>query len=260
MRALLASRQGVPGDLYCQPRGRELDVCDDDSLAVLVASARRLPPLALLILDPLRDVHTGAEDSSDEMSRVMRRLRVLGRVLGTTVLFVHHSAKSSADTSNRRPGQRMRGSSAIHGGCDFGVYLSDLAGDGRHTFVNRVDVEVKSARGAGSFTLTLTIEDGEDDTAVAAAWEVGEVGSGEQDTGDIFDILECLADCEHKGLAPPTVSVVRKQVGGRKEVVAAKLKTAEERGYVKAERSDGVVRGWTLDDQGRKLLSAGGGA
>lgn len=172
IRSLLASRgmsaDALGGRLHICPRGQFLDVMKDDDLARIVASCRTLGKLDLLVLDPLRDISSAAEDKSDEMSPVMRRLRLVGELLECTVAIVHHAGKTTADTSKRRPGQRLRGSSAIHGSTDSGIYLGNLDGDGANLFRNIVDSEVKGARSAGRFELTLTIEDNADGEAIRA--------------------------------------------------------------------------------------------
>lgn len=152
VRALLAGRGDMRierGRLYLRPRGMFLDITKNDDLAWLIASCRRLGKLDLLVLDPLRDISSAAEDKSDEMSPVMRRLRLVAEMLGCTVVVVHHTGKLSAHTAKRRPGQRLRGSSAIHGSIDSGIYLADTAGDGIAKFTNTVDSEVKGARSGG---------------------------------------------------------------------------------------------------------------
>jgi hypothetical protein len=125
------------------------------------------------------------------MSNVMRRLRVLGELLGCTVLVVHHAAKSSDSTRNRRPGQRARGSSAIHGSTDSGIYLADTKGNGTDEFTNAVTVEIKGARSAGAFTLELAIQDDKNGEAACAVWTLRRSGAstpGEtQDTEDLED-------------------------------------------------------------------------
>ncbi|MGE0403034.1 MAG: AAA family ATPase [Kofleriaceae bacterium] len=162
-----------PGRLFIQPRGTFIDVLSDDDMAWLVASCRKLGKIDLLVLDPLRDLHSGEEDKSDSMRDVMRRLRLLGELLGCTVLVVHHTIKASDATSGRRPGQRLRGSSAIHGSLDAGIYMSEAkGGDGVTKFVNNVVSEVKGARSAGLFALELTIEDDADGEAVGAEFRV----------------------------------------------------------------------------------------
>lgn len=174
VRALLAGagRAIAAGCLHARPRGLFLDVTRDEDLAWIVASCRRLGSIDLLLLDPLRDVSSAAEDKSDEMSPVMRRLRLVGELLSCTVAIVHHAGKTSADTKGRRPGQRLRGSGAIHGSTDSGIYLGELAGDGSNVFRNLLDSEVKGARSAGRFTLELAVEDDESGEAVKAMWTV----------------------------------------------------------------------------------------
>lgn len=175
IRALLAGRRltEAPTTFHAQPRGRFLDLTRDDDLAVVIASCRHIGNVDLLVLDPLRDIHSGDEDKSGDMSNVMRRLRVIGELVGCTVLIVHHAAKATGDTNKRRTGQRMRGSGAIHGSIDSGLYLSDLKGDGTAEFTNTVRSEVKGARSAGTFELTLNIQDDPSTLeATKATWTV----------------------------------------------------------------------------------------
>jgi hypothetical protein len=172
VRATLAGggRTIAPGRLLLQPRGEFIDVLKDDDLAWLIASARRLGKIDLLVLDPLRDVHSGEEDKSDSMRDVMRRIRLLGEVIGCTVAVSHHVPKQTKDTASRRPGQNLRGSSAIHGSIDSGIYITPGEGDGTANFVAGVTSQVKNARSAGSFGLELAIRDDENGEAVLATW------------------------------------------------------------------------------------------
>lgn len=172
LRALLegAGRTMPVGRLLLQPRGEFLDLLRDEDLAWIVASCRRGDKPDLLVLDPLRDLHSGEEDKSDSMSEVMRRLRLLGELLGCTVLAVHHHGKPSEATSKRGGGQRMRGSGTIHGSADAGIHFMECDGDGVSVFTNTVESEVKGARAAGRFTLELRIEDDEAGEAVCARW------------------------------------------------------------------------------------------
>jgi sugar phosphate isomerase/epimerase len=158
--------------LRIEPRGSYIDILDDRELAWIVASCRRFGVLDLLVLDPLRDIHSGEEDKSDSMREVMRRLRVLAELLGCTVAVVHHAPKASKDTTKRRPGQNLRGSGAIHGSIDSGLYLENTDGDGTNLFTNTVTSQVKGARSAGRFKLELRVEDDDQGEAVRAAWMV----------------------------------------------------------------------------------------
>jgi hypothetical protein len=171
----LAAGAGVPVDaafdnLFVCPRGRFVDVTRDEDLALIVASCRRAGPIDLLVLDPLRDIHSASEDSSDEMSPIMRRLRLLGELLGCTVAITHHASKTTKDNMKRRPGQRLRGSGAIHGSVDSGIYFGRIGGDDVGEFALDVYVEVKGARSLGRIGLRLNVKDDMSGSATHAEW------------------------------------------------------------------------------------------
>jgi len=174
IRALLAGAdREMPVDrLRLQPRGSFIDVMRDEELAWIIASCRRVGQLGLLVLDPLRDIHSGEEDKSDSMRQVMRRLRLLGEILGCTVLAVHHAGKPSEANAKRGGGQQLRGSGSIHGSVDSGIYFVKCDGDGVNTFKNTVESEIKGARSAGLFALKLQIEDDDSGEATRATWSV----------------------------------------------------------------------------------------
>jgi hypothetical protein len=158
-----------------------MNLADDANLARFVASVRMLPtPPALVVLDPLRDLHTGAEDKADDMARITAALRTLRAVLDCAVLFVHHAGKASETQKGRRGGQRMRGSSALHGAIDAGLHLyepTNAVDDARRTTTMgaSVESEVKAGRSAGAFGLSVEIIDSE------AAFD-GDVGECERAT------------------------------------------------------------------------------
>ena len=175
VRALAAGR-GITvdrlGDLFVCPRGKFLDVTKDEDLAWVVASCRQLGKIDLLVLDPLRDIHSAAEDKSDEMSPVMRRIRLVAELLGCTVAVAHHKSKPNADAAKRRGGQQMRGSGSLHGSTDSGIYFGLSGGDGVQEFQIGVEVEIKGARSAGIFVLDLSVLDDEQGEAIKASWKV----------------------------------------------------------------------------------------
>jgi hypothetical protein len=251
----LMKRRAVPlGGLYVQPRGYELDVCNDDSLAMLLASARRLPGLSLLILDPLRDIHGAAEDSSDEMSKVMRRLRVLASLLDCSVLFVHHAAKAGADVNSRRGGQKMRGSGAVHASIDNGLHLSGLSGDGETVFISRADVEVKAGRSAGTFNLGLELTDNEHGQAVDAVWSVTRGMVGVDTDEDVTAVIEAIGQAARRVEPPPTAKEILKVVKGGKSALDRNIAIAAEAGYIQKHMVGAMHRGWTLTHTGKRLF------
>jgi hypothetical protein len=207
------------GRLHVSPAGPQFDLMRDHDLAWVVASCKRLGSVALLVLDPLRNLSSAAEDKSDDMSKVMRRLRVLGQLLNCTVAIVHHTSKSSADSSRRRPGQRLRGSGAIHGATDSGIYLSELKGNGSTFFRNVVDSEIKGARSAGRFTLELRIEDDVRGEATSAEWIVARTTetdvAAERAASDDDAVLNFVrARQSREDEAPLSRTELRKRVDG----------------------------------------------
>lgn len=256
----LSATRAIPGDtwldrLHVQPRGRALDVTKDYDLTVLLASCMNLGKLDILILDPLRDVHSGEEDKSDSMSVVMKRLRGVAAALDCAVLFVHHSAKSNADNKLRRQGQKMRGSSAVHGAVDCGIYLWDLRGDGKVKFINGITSEVKGARSGGTLDLTLDLEDDADGCATRATWSTAERSEVPEEEVDnrMIEIVQKLFD----HAAPMTRdTMVRKVAGGIKKIQAA-LEAAVSEGLAEIRLVDGRAVGWEITEAGRQLIRRG---
>lgn len=175
LRALAAARGMSPAKavervhVACR---KSLDITQDVDLVWIIASCRRIRDLVLVEIDPLRDIHTGDENDSSAMADVMGRLRALRDIVGCSVRFVHHSAKTGADTSKRRQGQKMRGSGAVHGAVDCGLYLDGLDTDGQSRWESHVEVEIKAAKGAGRFDLVLEVEDDLAGEAIKATWKV----------------------------------------------------------------------------------------
>lgn len=247
LRALLAGRGMTPaaiGNLHVCPRGRFLDVTRDDDLALVIASCRRLGKLDLLVLDPLRDIHSGEEDKSDSMGPVMRRLRAIGEILGCTVAIAHHASKPSGDTQKRRPGQKLRGSSAIYGSTDSGIYVGLRGGDGASRFEIEADVEVKGARSAGHVELVLEVEDDGLGEAVRATWQVSKPVKSDAAPGDDMTKVETKVLAKVKALAalPKDENArsqllnktdLKKAVGGKATVTAEAIGNLIARGVLR---------------------------
>lgn len=192
LRALVAGRGAqheiVKGTaLYVQPRGKFVDVLKDEDCAWLIASCRWHGGVDLLCIEPLRDIHSAEEDKSDGMIAVMRRLRMLGELLGATVAAAHHLTKSA--DGKRGGGKSLRGSGAIHGSLDSGIYLAHREST-ETSLMNAVDSEIKGARSAGKFDLALVLEDDAEGRSCRATWHVKRDGSSKiagQVAGDLAD-------------------------------------------------------------------------
>ena len=219
IRALMAGagRTLERGRFHACPRGKFLDITRDEDLAWVVASARQLGTLDLLFLDPLRDISSAAEDKSDEMGPVMKRLHLLGELVGCTVGVVHHAAKSTQDTAKRRAGQKLRGSGAIHGALNSLIYLSDTESEEPNVFKNSMEVELKGARGAGDADLTLSVEDDAEGEAISATWSVVRASKKAK--------RDAAASKKEEKLRSEIVSVVRSAADGfkSKNAIAAAI-------------------------------------
>ena len=71
-------------------------------------------PVAVII-DPLREAHSGRENDSDDMAPRLRPLRRIAHQTGTTIIMTHHSGKTSGT---------FRGSTAIRASFDDEVQFT----------------------------------------------------------------------------------------------------------------------------------------
>lgn len=107
----------------------------------------------LVILDPFREMHTGDENDAALIAALLQPLRELQYSLGCAVMLVHHMGKAPEGKTTRRAGQRLRGSSALHGAVDSALYLEPTGiGDAKRVTVT---VEHRDAVEPEPFTLRL---------------------------------------------------------------------------------------------------------
>jgi hypothetical protein len=273
--AAIARGAGLPLDgdwtdrLSVQPRGRELDVCSLFDMSVFVASIwwddeQQRKVTRLVGLDPLSDLHGKKEDSRDEMSVVMSHFRATQRVLtehagaSVSIVFVHHSGKDSADTKGRkRGGQKMRGSSAIHGAVDFGIYVMSPDGDKQSTFVGTIESEVKAARGGGVYQRTIKIEDDASNNALRVTWETGDAGLPDAPS-DLAEerAHQVVAVLARQGV-PMTIDEVKRKIGGKSDLLLAAVKIAEEAGWIRPKFRGGKRCGFEVTEEGQAVARDG---
>lgn len=261
IRAFAAGRGVNPEDLarnlHVQPRGKYLDLSKDDDVARVIASARMIGQLGLLVLDPLRDVHSGKENESDDMAAVFKRLRLIAVLLDCAVLVVHHAKKPGKEGATN--GNEIRGSSVINGALDARILLKGLSGDGECVFTNTVEALVKRGRSAGTFQVTLTIEDGADGTAKSARWmhatkaEAAAAGEAEKSALAVEDhaiaLVEFLHLTEARKEPAPNQQKIRKALGGAMTRTYAALECAS--GKLWIQRTTGGR--YQLTDAGRQF-------
>lgn len=129
---------------------------DAESVEVTLNSVRALQP-RLLVLDPLRNLHGGDENDAAMVATIVKPLLLLADEK-CACMVVHHLSKQNPDARRRgsqRGGQRLRGSSALHGFTESALYL-ETEGEGQN---KRVTVTAEHRDGAEPepFTLALRV-------------------------------------------------------------------------------------------------------
>lgn len=131
--------QALFENLYINTReqSKQLLIDDDEQLAELVADLRIVKP-EFLILDVLNTLHTKEENDNSEMRQVFARLDQIQREIGCAICVLHHFNKTGTGSMT----QRMRGSSAIAGWCEFmiGITLDP------ESAARKVQFEMKAAQ------------------------------------------------------------------------------------------------------------------
>jgi len=125
---------------------------DPKQMAALVATVAHHRP-SLLVCDPFREMHRADENDAAVIASLMAPLRELRAKTGCSVMLVHHMGKAPSDGKYRRGGQRMRGSSALHGAVDSALYLFPN-GQGVDKRVS-VEIEHREAEEPEPFKLKL---------------------------------------------------------------------------------------------------------
>jgi len=123
------------------PAAREA-VCDQLTIHSLVGEKDRInlldPPTEhgllevargcrLLILDTLRRFHVANENDSGDMAKVVASLEHISAQTGTSVLFLHHSTKSSSLGGTVDEQQSSRGSSVLVDNVRWQGFLSGMS-------------------------------------------------------------------------------------------------------------------------------------
>lgn len=124
-----------------------------DVMDSFVSTVEHYQP-ALVILDPLRELHAGDENDSTYIADLLGPLRALKSRVGCSIMVVHHFSKPPADgKSSRRPAEQLRGTGALAGAIDSGIFLA-ANGEGEKKRVS-VTALHRDAREPDSFDLRL---------------------------------------------------------------------------------------------------------
>jgi AAA domain/Domain of unknown function (DUF3854) len=129
--------------LGLDPRSKDIYVAaptlfrldDDAGIDEMDELLARVKPM-LVILDPLVRLHGADENDTSSVSRLLGKVRWLKHRHGCAFIIVHHLRKKNETKTSL--GQRMRGSSDLHGWLDAALYFETLPCDQiRVTFESR---------------------------------------------------------------------------------------------------------------------------
>ncbi len=134
----------------------------------LTGLLRRVRP-ALMVLDPLVRLHSGAESHAGHMAELLGFLRGLQREFGCAILVTHHISKKRG-VKGAQMGQALRGSGELHAWGDSNLYLSKGEGG-----LVRVEVEHRSAASPDPLHFALVVNE---------AGTRLELRDGEDESGD----------------------------------------------------------------------------
>lgn len=136
VRARIAARLGDRRDapLYVLPldgsTNDRLKLEDAETLVRLAAMIASHDPV-VIVLDTLRELHDGQEDSSDDMVWRLRPLRQMAHQTNTTILVNHHQNKLGG----------FRGSTAIRAAFDLEWAFNRTDGDGDGPATGKLQIE-----------------------------------------------------------------------------------------------------------------------
>lgn len=224
---LLAGRElhpaSVAGMLYLVTN--ENFMLDDVAhLERLIVEGIQAHQADIVILDPLREMHTRNENDAAEMLPILKAMKRIRDQYGVTVIVVHHNNKNPEYDN---PADSIRGSTAIWGAMDGGIFVSTT----KEKHQMKVEVNLKEGGQAEPF---FCVVEGSADEITLQVYDITE----KQRTIDDRDILSCLTrfgwsdvtmigrelSISDRRLRPRLNSLFGRQLIKRKEVPAGRSK------------------------------------
>lgn len=150
-KALQVEPGELDGHFYTSSEQRLL-LDDRSDVDRLLRHLSELQP-SVVVLDPLRRLMAGEENSATDMAQVIRNLDRIRDELGCALVLVHHSRKTRQDDDERPAAERMRGSSALRGA---GNVLSMYPTLGHESVT--CELELKNAQPVPPFTIDLLFD------------------------------------------------------------------------------------------------------
>jgi hypothetical protein len=149
---------------------------------------------ALVIFDPMVEMHHKKENDNDEMTPLMEALRQIRNHYECVVILVHHVNKATEIDNFIH---RVRGASSITGALDFGIGLiKEAPGDEKSVVFW---FKIRDDKKPTPFVVELLDQD--DGSIRFARYEGGKPKKAEYTEIDILAIIEKLGECNLKTIA-----------------------------------------------------------
>lgn len=211
----------------------------EHNVAKLIDEAK-MKGITMIIFDSLRSVHSGDENSSQEMQEVMDYLKKFTRN-GLTVLFTHHNRKKPAmGVAAKEDGEETRGSSGINAAVHGHISLVAHVENGEKFLVVRQQ-KLKGEQKIDPFELVIT--------PIPWGFTYRKHDEREQDQSGISDLVLYALEAEDIWLSVDDliaesvgghssvrfalrnlVSFKKVEVKSRKEVIALGFRTRSDKG------------------------------
>lgn len=173
----------------------------------------------LVVLDPLYLMFEGEINSAKDLQPILQWLLALRNDFKTSVIVIHHWNKNGGSS---RGGQRMLGSTTLHGWTDSSLYLN-RSDDGTGE-ISKVEVE-REFRAAGmmpKLELSITMGNAGDPTYNVSCNDVAS-GPSEEVGLELLDILSSYPEGAGIQTLAKDLSITRRQVENLIKKVEDKL-------------------------------------
>jgi len=144
-------------------------VDNKEHLDALIATSK-LCDIKLVIFDPYSAIHSKAENSAEDMQRVMEALQKFN-LAGISVIFIHHHRKEHYMDRNPQVAMGLRGSTALLARADSHVYIKkEKEGDSITVAIEQI--KLRRDKKPKPFRAELSIDE---DSKIAKFTYVGEI-------------------------------------------------------------------------------------
>lgn len=185
----------------------------------------------LIVFDSLRRFHSGNENSSEEMQRVLDSFGKLSSMADTAVVLIHHLSKGSRDLENRPVFERLRGTGDFWAWCDCLIGMEgEEEGENAEVVLQFRDAETPSP-----FTLRRHID------SMSGAISLTALDASESES--FIERSQAIVTFMKTQFGGVLKEVVFKQVKGRKADFVKTWRVLEKNGVVEKNGT-----GWVVSD------------